>query len=83
MEGQEPPPQPPPLLPSFNPPYLFASSSSLHPPLEHQILPDIDWVSLLSGQSSSGLSENGPMMESSSSVMAENGVEEEKGFQGR
>ncbi|KAK3194711.1 hypothetical protein Dsin_026021 [Dipteronia sinensis] len=92
-QGQEPPPQPPPplqqqLLPPLNPPYLFtpslpySSSSSLHqhPPLEPQLLPDIDWVSLLSGQSSlsSGLSEinNGPMtmMEtsSSSSAMAEN-----------
>ncbi|KAI9181017.1 hypothetical protein LWI28_010385 [Acer negundo] len=92
-QGQEPPPQPPlPLQPQLlppglNPPYLFTpsltySSSSLHqhPSLEPQLLPDIDWVSLLSGQSSlsSGLSEinNGPMtmMESSSSssVMAEN-----------
>lgn len=44
-----PPPPPPPLLP----PYLF--TPSLHPPppppLLHQTLnPDIDWVSLLSGQ---------------------------------
>ncbi|KAK2650198.1 hypothetical protein Ddye_017687 [Dipteronia dyeriana] len=93
-QGQEPPAQPPPPLqpqllpPGLNPPYVFTpsltySSSSLHqnPPLEPQILPDIDWVSLLSGQSSlsSGLCEinNGPMtmMEncsSSSSAMAEN-----------
>ncbi|TXG62948.1 hypothetical protein EZV62_009942 [Acer yangbiense] len=91
-QGQEPPPQPPlppqQLLPPLNhPPYLFTpslpynSSSSLHHhPLEPQLLPDIDWVSLLSGQSSlsSGLSEinNGlmTMMESSSSssAMAEN-----------
>ncbi|KAE8681551.1 putative WRKY transcription factor 24 [Hibiscus syriacus] len=50
MDGQESTPPPPPLLSPLNVPFLFPSSS-LNPPLESSlnILPDIDWVSLLSG----------------------------------
>lgn len=82
-QGQDQPPLPsptPPLFPPLNPPYVFTPSlpsSLLHPPLEPQILPDIDWVSLLSGQP--GLGENGPMLESTS-VIAHNGGEEDKGI---
>ncbi|KAJ9171447.1 hypothetical protein P3X46_014814 [Hevea brasiliensis] len=75
MEGQEapPPPPPPPPLPQL-PAYLFSPSypsSSLHPPfIEPQVLPDIDWVGLLWGQS--GVGENrAPMMESASAVTGE------------
>ncbi|KAJ0111606.1 hypothetical protein Patl1_00513 [Pistacia atlantica] len=84
MEGHEfSIPSTPPLLPPLNPnpPYLFTPSLpslSLPPPLESQILPDIDWATLFSGQSGVG-GENGPMMESSC-VMAENRGEEEKGY---
>ncbi|XP_044502231.1 probable WRKY transcription factor 43 [Mangifera indica] len=75
-------PSTPPPLPPLNPnsPYLFTPSlpsSSLHPPLEPQILPDIDWATIFSGQS--GVCENGLMMESSC-IMAENRSEEEKGY---
>ncbi|KAJ4728204.1 putative WRKY transcription factor [Melia azedarach] len=80
-QDQTPLPSPtPPFFPPLNPPYVFTPSlpsSSLHPPLEPQILPDIDWVSLLSGQP--GLGENGPMLESTS-VIAHNGGEEDKGI---
>nr|QWQ79162.1 ZaWRKY41 [Zanthoxylum armatum] len=87
MEGQEPPPphssSPPPPPP--NNPFLFTPSipsSSMQPtPLEPQVLPEIDWVSLLSGQSAAGLGENvvipmSNMMESGC-VMAKNGGHEE------
>ncbi|WRX08062.1 WRKY domain - like 3 [Theobroma cacao] len=90
MDGQEsnqapvPPPPQPLLSVPFNSPFLFAapslpsssSSSSLHPPLETQILPDIDWVSLLSGQGVLG--ENKPMIESAVSLMAENGADQDE-----
>ncbi|XP_022769724.1 probable WRKY transcription factor 43 [Durio zibethinus] len=75
------PPAAPALLSPLNAPFLFAPSvpsSSLHPPLlETQVLPDIDWVSLLSGQGV--LAENKPMIDSSC-LMAENeGDQDEKG----
>nr|WGV38255.1 WRKY [Loropetalum chinense var. rubrum]WGV38257.1 WRKY [Loropetalum chinense var. rubrum] len=87
MEGSEAPPlQPPPPPPHsqflFTVPSLHASSSLLSPSLLHQNLtpepqnlPDIDWVSLLSGHST------GPMPENAASVLlrAQNGVDEEKG----
>ena len=86
MEGHEAPPPPPPqlpqLAPSPNPSYLLTPlllpSSSLQYPsiIEPQVLPDIDWVGLLSGQSQLG--EKRPVMESASMV-AENGAEEERG----
>ncbi|XWS35839.1 hypothetical protein CRYUN_Cryun20dG0030400 [Craigia yunnanensis] len=68
-----PPPPAPSLLSPVTAPFLFAPSlpsSSLHPPLETQILPDIDWASLLSGQGVL-LGENKPMIENAS-LMAEN-----------
>ncbi|GAV63743.1 WRKY domain-containing protein [Cephalotus follicularis] len=83
MEGQEPIP-PSPLSP-FNPPYLLTPtlslpSSSLNPPLDpSQVLPEIDWVSLLSGHA--GLGDNyGPMMGSAASsvMLSDNGTEEDK-----
>ncbi|KAK8693571.1 hypothetical protein V6N13_071148 [Hibiscus sabdariffa] len=56
MDDQEstPAPPPPPLLSPLNVPFLFPTSvpsSSLNPPLEstQNIVPDMDWVSLLSG----------------------------------
>ncbi|OMP00329.1 DNA-binding WRKY [Corchorus olitorius] len=90
MDGQESnqsapplPPAAPSLLSPLTTPFLFAtpplpSSSSLHPPLleTHQMLPDIDWVSLLSGQGLMGENIYKPMnieSASSSSLMAENG----------
>ncbi|KAJ6940413.1 WRKY transcription factor 43 [Populus alba x Populus x berolinensis] len=87
MEGHEAPPPPPPpqlpqLAPSPNPSYLLTPlllpSSSLQYPsiIEPQVLPDIDWVGLLSGQSQLG--EKRPVMESASMVAA-NGAVEEKG----
>ncbi|XVF73113.1 hypothetical protein PTKIN_Ptkin12aG0175600 [Pterospermum kingtungense] len=82
-----PSPLSPPLFSSSSPlnaPFLFApslpSSSSFHPSLETQALPDIDWVSLLSGQGLVG--ENYKPMIDSSSLMAENingGDQDEKG----
>ena len=88
MNGQESTPAAPlpsspapPLLSPLTSPFLFAPSlpsSSLHPPLETQILPDIDWVSLLSGQGVL-LGDNKPMIEGGS-LMAENGADhDEKG----
>ncbi|KAJ4832174.1 hypothetical protein Tsubulata_008990 [Turnera subulata] len=87
MEGREAPPIPLPSpllqLPPQNPPppYLFTSSmlpsASLQPPPPpishepHRVLPDIDWVSLLSGQAGLGENSRPLMMESTSSVMAE------------
>ncbi|KAE8697249.1 putative WRKY transcription factor 24 [Hibiscus syriacus] len=75
MDGHEstPPPllPPPPLLSPLNVPFLFPSSS-LNPPLESRqnILPDIDWISLLSGLGQ----ENQVMIGSgSSTMMSENG----------
>ncbi|XP_025015844.2 probable WRKY transcription factor 56 isoform X2 [Ricinus communis] len=87
MEGQETP-QPPLLvheLPPQNSPYLFTPphpllpSSSLHPPVidPQVVLPDIDWVALLSSQSVVG--ENRPMMMENASLIGETGAEEEKG----
>lgn len=82
MDGQElistPPPAAPPPLTA---PFFFAPSttpsSSLHPlpPLESQIIPDIDWVSLLYGQALllQGHGESKPVTETASSLMAENG----------
>ncbi|MBA0584018.1 hypothetical protein Gorai_014852, partial [Gossypium raimondii] len=82
MDGQElistPPPAAPPPLTA---PFFFAPSttpsSSLHPlpPLESQIIPDIDWVSLLYGQALllQGHDESKPVTETASSLMAENG----------
>ncbi|XVF33251.1 hypothetical protein REPUB_Repub17cG0152900 [Reevesia pubescens] len=86
MDGLESTPSPlptPPALPLLSPlnaPFLFAPSlpsSLLHPPLETQILPDIDWVSLLSGQGLLG-ENNKPMIESFSSLMAETGTDHEE-----
>ncbi|MBA0796325.1 hypothetical protein Gohar_007102 [Gossypium harknessii] len=82
MESQElistPPPEAPPPLTA---PFFFAPSttpsSSLHPlpPLESQIIPDIDWVSLLYGQALllQGHDESKPVTETAASLMAENG----------
>ncbi|KAG4173971.1 putative WRKY transcription factor 24 -like protein [Gossypium arboreum] len=80
MDGQESNP-PPPLLSPLNVPFLFPTSlpsSSLHPPLQTQnILPDIDWVSLLSGH------ENKLMIESgSNNLMSENGVDHHQDAKG-
>ncbi|XVE77208.1 hypothetical protein DITRI_Ditri13aG0043100 [Diplodiscus trichospermus] len=88
MDGQEsnpaaPPqlPPTPPLVSPFTVPFLpapFLPSFSLNPPLETQILPDIDWLNLLSGQGAL-LGENKPIIESVS-LMAENGADhDEKG----
>ncbi|OAY62234.1 probable WRKY transcription factor 43 [Manihot esculenta] len=82
MEDQEaPPPPPPPPLPQL-PPSLFSpsllASSSLQPPfIEPQVLPDIDWVSLLSCQYGEG--ENKAKTLESASVISE----EEKGNKDR
>ncbi|MBA0685936.1 hypothetical protein Goari_013573, partial [Gossypium aridum] len=80
MDGQESNP-PPPLLSPLNAPFLFPTSlpsSSLHPPLQTQnILPDIDWVSLLSGH------ENKLMIESgSNNLMSENGADHHQDAKG-
>ncbi|KAI4355132.1 hypothetical protein L6164_003934 [Bauhinia variegata] len=88
MESQDPPnpsplPPPPLLLPPQNPSLLLTqplpASSMLQPPLDLQGLPDIDWVSIFSGQN--GLLANKPIMDcsASSSLMAQNGVEDKKG----
>ncbi|KAE8733296.1 putative WRKY transcription factor 75 [Hibiscus syriacus] len=72
MDGQESTLPPPPLLSPLNVPFLFPSSS-LNPPLESSlnILPDIDWVSLLSGLGQ----ENKVMIGSgSNNMMSVNGV---------
>ncbi|GMI85900.1 hypothetical protein HRI_002259300 [Hibiscus trionum] len=65
MDGQEttPPAAVPPLLSP-----LSTLSSSLHPPLETQIIPDIDWVSLLWGHND----QSKPVIETPS-LMAQNG----------
>nr|AMO00399.1 WRKY transcription factor 31 [Manihot esculenta] len=61
MEGQEAPQLPP---------HLFSPSSSLHPPfIDPQLLPHIDWVSLLSGQAAVG--DERPSTIESASVIAE------------
>ncbi|KAK9279827.1 hypothetical protein L1049_013509 [Liquidambar formosana] len=78
MEGGEEAPQ---LPPHINPSYLFTpslpSSSFLHQNLitsaEPQNLADIDWVSLLSGQTVFG--EHKLIAESAASVIAQNGAE--------
>ncbi|XVF80140.1 hypothetical protein PTKIN_Ptkin15bG0046400 [Pterospermum kingtungense] len=67
-------PSAPPLLSPLSAPFLFGPtlpSSSMNPTLETQILPDIDWVSLLSGQQGVVLGENKPSIETAS-LMAEN-----------
>ncbi|GMI66805.1 hypothetical protein HRI_000349800 [Hibiscus trionum] len=82
MDGHEitptplPPPPAPPLLSPLNVPFLFPTSvpsSSLNPPLEssQNIIPDLDWVSLLSGLGQ----DNKVMMNESGSnnMMSENG----------
>ncbi|GLT79658.1 hypothetical protein SLA2020_511390 [Shorea laevis] len=84
MDSQERPSPPPPLLPPLNPtPYgLFTPSlpsTSLQPSLEPQLLSEIDWIGLLSGQG--GLSSDNkvaPLMEAAS-LVSKNGVEEERG----
>ncbi|KAG8486294.1 hypothetical protein CXB51_019688 [Gossypium anomalum] len=82
MDGQELISTPPPAArPPLTAPFLFAPSttpsSSLHPlpPLESQIIPDIDWVSLLYGQALllQGHDDSKPVIETTSSLMAENG----------
>ncbi|GLU00698.1 hypothetical protein SLE2022_180460 [Rubroshorea leprosula] len=84
MDGQERPAPLQPLLPPLNPtPYgLFSPSlpsTSLQPSLEPQLLPEIDWIGLLSAQG--GLSSDNkvaPLMEAAS-LVSKNGGEEEKG----
>ncbi|GKU88091.1 hypothetical protein SLEP1_g2396 [Rubroshorea leprosula] len=84
MDGQERPAPLQPLLPPLNPtPYgLFSPSlpsTSLQPSLEPQLLPEIDWIGLLSAQG--GLSTDNkvaPLMEAAS-LVSKNGGEEEKG----
>lgn len=70
MEGREPHPVSSPMSPQPN--YLFTPSipsSSMQPAtLEPQVLPEIDWVSLLSAQST-----DHNMMESPSHLNPENG----------
>ncbi|KAL9435178.1 hypothetical protein AB3S75_021446 [Citrus x aurantiifolia] len=70
MEGREPHPVSSPMSPQPN--YLFPTSipsSSMQPAtLEPQVLPEIDWVSLLSAQST-----DHNMMESTSHLNPENG----------
>ncbi|XP_039027363.1 probable WRKY transcription factor 43 [Hibiscus syriacus] len=88
MDGQEtiPPPAVPPLLSPPTPPFLPTPSSSLHPPLDTQMIPDIDWVSLLSGQSFLGHDDHSkPIIEAPSSMtpnggdhQTENGNNKEK-----
>ncbi|KAF2291179.1 hypothetical protein GH714_020543 [Hevea brasiliensis] len=78
MEGQDAPPPPlPQLPPSLFSPSLLPSSSLQPPFIEPQVLPDIDWVSLLSGQSGVGDQNRPPTMESAS-VIAEEEKKENK-----
>ncbi|KAE8716275.1 putative WRKY transcription factor 43 [Hibiscus syriacus] len=78
MDGQETtsPPAVPPLLPPLTPPFLSTPSSSQHPPLDTEIIPDIDWVSLLSGQSFLGHDDQSKPMVEASSLMGQNGETE-------
>ncbi|KAK8480471.1 hypothetical protein V6N13_132023 [Hibiscus sabdariffa] len=74
MDGQEistPPPLRPPFLPPLSTPFLFT------PPSDTQIIPDIDWVCLLSAQSFVGAdhqSKPKPVLETCP-LMAGNGGE--------
>ncbi|GMI75908.1 hypothetical protein HRI_001260100 [Hibiscus trionum] len=76
MDGQDistPPPLPPPSAPPLTTtPFLF-TPSSLQPPLDTQVIPDIDWVSLLSAQAFLGADhQSKPVIETCPS-MAGNG----------
>ncbi|KAJ8900475.1 hypothetical protein K2173_025252 [Erythroxylum novogranatense] len=64
MEGHDVPQQPPPLM--------FPPSTSLPPP-GMEVLPDIDWVSLLSGQTTGLVESARPAMENPC-VMSRNNI---------
>ncbi|KAK8521975.1 hypothetical protein V6N13_022038 [Hibiscus sabdariffa] len=66
MDGQE-------TTPPLTAPFLSTPSSSLHPPLDTSIIPDVDWVSLLSGQSFLGHDDQSKPIIQTSSLMAQTG----------